>query len=125
MKSEIMANIIYYIHFSLVIFVLIGFAILPAKWLVYYIILGLIIMLDWNDFDGMCILTKVEHYFRTGEWVLNPEDERPEFFRPILRKIIGIDISRNMANKISNFVFLMVILIGFIRYNWYCMNNKK
>jgi hypothetical protein len=124
MKSEILANIIFYIHFSLVFFVLVGFAFLPAKWLVYYIILALIIMLDWNDLDGMCILTKVEHYFRTGEWV-SKQDGAPEFFRPFIRRVFGINMERDNAEKLSNFVFLGVILIGFIRYVRYCNGIKK
>ena len=132
MKSELFADIIYYIHLFLVLFILVGFIILPSKWLIYYIILGLLILIDWNDLDGMCILTKVEHYFRTGEWVALSSDQEgaPEFFRPFLKRILGIEMERRKAKKLNNFVFLSLILIAFIRYVFYCNNinrnnNKK
>jgi hypothetical protein len=126
MKSNLLADITYYIHLFLVLFILVGFLILPSKWLIFYIILGLLILLDWNDLDGMCILTKVEHYFRTGKWVSMSSDEEdaPEFFRPFIRRFFGIEMERRNAKKLNNFIFLSLILIAFIRYVIYC-NNKK
>jgi hypothetical protein len=129
MKSILFAEIVRYIHGFLIIFIMIGFVILPCKYLQYYILLIIIVILDWNDFDGMCILTKIENYFRIGNWVSKPaiEEGAPEFFRPFMKKLfnINIDISRETAVRANNFIFITCLLIGFIRYNWYCMNNKK
>jgi hypothetical protein len=122
MKSNLLADITYYIHLLLVLFILVGFIILPSGWLVYYIILGLLILIDWNDLDGMCILTKVEHYFRTGEWIALSSDQEnaPEFFRPFIRRFLGVEMERRSAKKLNNFVFLTLILIAFIRYVIFC-----
>lgn len=72
--------------------------------------------MDWNDFDGMCILTKIEHYFRTGEWTSkSPLEGGPEFFRPILLRF-GFNVTRSDADRLNNFIFLMFLGITFMRY---------
>jgi hypothetical protein len=117
MKSELLANIIYYFHLSIIIFIFLGNIILPIKYLKYLIILIIIIMLDWNDTDGMCILTKLEYYYRTGIWSSQPaiEEDAPEFFRPFIEKITGIKLSRIAASRLNNFIFLVILLIAILR----------
>jgi len=117
MKSRILGDIIYYIHLLLLLFVFIGNFILPIKYLPYFAIMIIIVMLDWNDFDNMCILTKLEHYARTGQWISIPstEENAPEFFRPIIKKLTGINMTRKTASNLNNFLFLLVLLITLIR----------
>jgi hypothetical protein len=117
MKNEFLANIMYYIHLSIIIFIFLGNIILPIKYLKYLIILIIIIMLDWNDMDGMCILTKLEHYFRTGIWSSQPAylENAPEFFRPFIQKITGLKLSRISASRLNNFIFLVILLIAIVR----------
>ncbi len=117
MKSELLANIIYYIHLFIIIFIFLGNIILPLKYLKYLVILIILIMLDWNDTDGMCILTKLEYYFRTGVWSSQPamQENAPEFFRPLIQKITGLQISRTGASRLNNFIFLLILLIAVVR----------
>jgi len=117
MQSELLANFVYYLHLSIIIFIFLANLILPFKYLPYLVLLIIIIMLDWNDFDGMCILTKLEYYFRTGKWSQQPatEENAPEFFRPLIKKITGVNISRKAASRLNNFLFLVILLITLIR----------
>ena len=117
MKSEILANILYYIHNSLIIFIFIGNFIIKVTYLPYFTILIVLIMLDWNDIDGMCTLTTLEYYFRNGVWSSQPavEENAPEFFRPFIKKITGIELSRLSADRLNNFIFLFILLISLVR----------
>ena len=117
MKSNLLANLVYFLHLSIIIFVFLGNLILTVKYLPYLALLIIIIFLDWNDLDGMCILTKLEHYFRTGQWISQPATEEggPEFFRPLIIKITGIDISRKAASRLNNFLFMIILLITLVR----------
>ncbi len=117
MKSDLLANFIYYIHLSIIIFIFLGNIILPFKYLKYLVLLIIIIMLDWNDTDGMCILTKLEYYFRTGIWSskIATEDGGPEFFRPLIQKLTNLEISRKAASRLNNFLFLVILLISVVR----------
>ena len=114
-----LANIVRSIHILIVVFVFIGPFILPHKLLPYFLLFILLIFLDWNDFDGMCILTKIEHYLIYGVWDnKSPTEGGPEFFRPILQ-YLGFNLTRTEADRLNNFLFLISWGIAFIRYVWF------
>ena len=117
--NTIIADIIYYIHYTLVLYVLTGWFITPLKYLKYYILLIIFIFLDWNDSDGQCILTRLENYFRYGVWKQkSPIEGGPEFFRPLLDTIFGYKISRIQADRLNNFIFMLCLLAAFIKLNF-------
>ena len=117
MISEIDANIIKYIHYLLILYVLTGYLYTPVSYLKYYLIFIILIFLDWNDLDGQCTLTGIEHYFRHGEWDLRPaeKEEAPEFFRPNINKIFKINLNREEASRLNYFLFMISFLIGFLK----------
>ncbi len=125
-----MANTIFYIHMAIMIYILFGAFIIPSKYLHYYIILIILVFLDWNDIDGMCTFTKLEYYFRYGIWITRKEEaqelEEPiEFFRPLLHTIFGIEdenhhLTPQMSSRINYFLFAFLLLIAFIRFLRYC-----
>lgn len=116
MKSLILANIVRYIHYSLIAFILLGNLFIPKRYLKYYIVLIAVVILDWNDIDGMCILTKLEHYFRTNEWASkSPIEGGPEFFRPLLQSLTGIHMTNIEADRLNTFMFVLVMLIAILR----------
>jgi hypothetical protein len=77
-------------------------------------------MLDWNDFDGMCILTKLEHYARTGQWVAKSaiQIDAPEFFRPFIYSLTGYKMTREGADRLNNFSFLLILLLTILRIQY-------
>jgi len=115
------ANTIHYFHYILVIYILIGYIITPIKYLKYYIYLIIIIFLNWNDIDGQCILTRLEYYFRTDKWNQEPaiKENAPEFFRPIINKLFNINLNRSESDRLNNFIFMLCLLFGFIRYDYF------
>lgn len=113
---KLIADLIRYIHIAMILFVFIGHSILPIKYLKYYLIFVIFIFLDWNDYDGMCILTKLEHYFRYNEWINKaPIEGGPEFFRPIFNKLFNINLTNVEADRLNNFLFIVCWTIGYIR----------
>jgi hypothetical protein len=119
--SLFFADIVHYFHVGLIIFILFSVFFLPSNHLPFTIILIILTMMDWNDFDGMCILTKIEHYFRTGKWEsLSSVDGGPEFFRPLVNNTFSLKLTRIQAERLNNFLFLSSLLYGFIRYMYYC-----
>ncbi len=124
MKSILIANIIYLIHIILLLFVLFGNFILANKYLPILIICLIFVILNWHGLFGSCILTKLEYYFRNGIWTeLTAEQEGgPEFFRPLIKKIFRIDISRTNADILNHILFILIILISLIKYLFWKYN---
>ena len=117
MINEFVANIIQYIHYILVVYILTGYLYTPGSYIKYYLFLIIIIFLDWNDFDGQCTITGLEHYFRYGKWDGRPAEQEnaPEFFRPTINKIFGINLNREEASRLNYFLFMTSFLFGFIK----------
>jgi hypothetical protein len=112
----VLADIIRTIHYLMFVYILFGPFILSRKYLAYYLFFVLFVFLDWNDFDGMCILTKLEYYFRYGTWKNeSPIEGGPEFFRPFVNSL-GFNLSRTEADRLNNFIFLIFWGIALIRY---------
>lgn len=119
---DIYSTLVNLSHTSLIILVLSGWAILPKWTLIYQLFIVPLIILDWNDFDGQCILTRLEHYLRTGTWQQAPanEEDAPEFFRPLLEWITGRDFTRTQASRINYSLFTIawiMTMIMYIRHN--------
>jgi hypothetical protein len=114
----ILADIVRLIHYAL-FFVVAAGPFLPMKYIPYYLVFVWLIFLDWNDFDGVCSLTRVEHYLRTGEWSsVSPMEGGPEFFRPIANRL-GFDLTRTEADRLNNFIFLMFWGAALMRFIWF------
>ncbi len=115
------ADLVRLIHYALLPVVASG-PFLPRKYVPYYLIFVWLIFLDWNDFDGVCTLTRIEHWLRTGIWASkSPIEGGPEFFRPILLRL-GFSLDRYEAERLNNFIFLMFWGITFIKYVWITEN---
>lgn len=117
MINQNIADFIKLIHISLIGYILIGHYITPIQYIKYYLLLLIFIFLDWNDYDGQCILTKLEHYFRTNSWDQLPptEENAPEFFRPMIQNIFKLKLTRLQADRLNNFIFMICFLLGFYR----------
>ena len=110
------ADLIHYLHILLVLYIIIGWFITPIKYIHLYLLLIIFVILDWNDFDGQCILTRLEHYYRhTNTKTDIKKNERPEFFRPFIKKWFNINLNLEESRRINYFVFMFVFLLGFLR----------
>jgi hypothetical protein len=111
------ADIIHLIHYVVVLSILLAFAIPAGEWMKYHIIFICLLMLDWNDMDNQCALTALEAKLR-GTWKPGGSaegDDRPAFWQPFLRKI-GVDVSRARADRLNYFLFVLSLLVCFLRY---------
>ena len=117
MRTYYIMNLIWIIHFVILIFILFGWGILPSYTLKYQMLIVPLIFLDWNDYDGQCFLTRLEHYFKTGQWKQKTfEEGGPEFFRPILEFITKRKFDRISASRINYFLFIISWLITYYKF---------
>jgi len=110
-------SLVYFFHFLLLIVLVFGWAIFPDYTLKYQMLIIPLTFLDWNDWDGQCIFTRIEHYFKTGQWEQKSFGEGgPEFFRPILEKITGLKFNRVSASRINYSLFIISWLITYYKF---------
>jgi len=116
MKNIFLANIIYLVHLAAILFISLGFIFVPLQYLKYHIIITIVTMLMWY-LGGNCYLTTLEYKLRTGK-INNKsaEDGGPEFFRPFIKKYFCLELNKIEANKLNHILFLIALLLSFIRY---------
>lgn len=125
-----LANVIYLIHVFLILLIVSSVFFTSGEWLKYIIVLIPIVMLDWKDSDKQCSLTSLEAKIR-GTWTPGNSNDKdaPEFFRPLLNKILkpfGQEIkSRKTAGQINNILFLSILLYNIVRYIRFNKNSIK
>lgn len=126
----IIADTIHYLHIVLVFYVLTGWIITPIRKIHYYILFVIFVLLDWNDLDGECLLTRLEHYFREKarnesssngngnddeKLTISTETGDPEFFRPLMNRMFNTNLTSQEASRLNYFTFISAILLAFLR----------
>ena len=114
--NGIIADALNYLHIAFVLYIIVGWYFIPVKYIHFYLFIIIFIILDQNDFDGLCTLTKIEDYFRNKNSVKERiKQHDPEFFRPIVKKLFNINMTNVHSTKINNFLLMLVFLFGFLR----------
>ena len=114
--NGIVADALNYLHIAFVLYVIVGWYFTPVKYIHLYLLIIIFIFLDWNDFDGLCILTKIEAYFRNKDSEKEEKEQsHAEFFRPLIKKLFNINMTHNDSTKLNYFIFMLVFLFGFLR----------
>jgi hypothetical protein len=112
-----LSTIIWLIHLILLIIILFGWLILPSWSLKYQLAIVPLVFLDWYDMDGQCILTRLEHYIKTGEWEQEPAEEGgPNFFQPLIEKLFNIRMTRKEASYLNHLLFIISWLITYFLF---------
>ena len=98
------------------IYIGIGWYVTPIKYIHFYLFFIIFLIFDWNYFDGLCMLTKFEDYFRNKNSIKQQKkQDQPEFFRPIFKKIFNVSVTREQSKRITYCILMVVLLFGFLR----------
>ena len=104
-----MKNIIIYIlefvHLLLAIFLMTGGYIIPNKYIPLYLLCTPYLVIDWNDTDGSCWITKLRNMIKYKSIYPKVENEIENNFLNSLVRKLGITI------KSKTFTFILYILI--------------
>ena len=103
--EKIIIGIIELFHLLLALFLIIGGYIIPKKYIPIYLLCAPYLVIDWNDTDGSCWLTKLRNMVKYKSLDPKIENEMEDnFLNSYIRKI-GIII------KNKTFTFILYILI--------------
>lgn len=104
--------------------ILLTFVYKSGSWLKYNLLVIPLILMDWYDYDDQCSLTSLEAKLR-GTWTpgsAESDQEAPAFFQPLLNKLLkpfGLTVDRQFAGKINIYLFLIALMVSYIRYMRY------
>ena len=109
-----MLNLLESIHLLISFCVLLGGYFIPSQYIPVYLLSLPYIIIDWNDNDGLCWLTKLNNMikYRTLNPVTQDENEN-NFIKDTLEKI-GIIVE---VKKLTFILYLLIILSWLYAYS--------
>ena len=111
--KDLLTTFIDFLHIVIALFLATGGYLLPTKYLPIFILCLPYLVIDWNDKDGLCWITKLNNMIKYE--TLHPKtSENEEYFLNGLLQSQGIIIS----NKAFDFI-LYVIFITSWTYAYY------
>ena len=108
------------IHLLILLLVSIGGYIIPKNYVGIYLLILPFIILDWNDKDGLCFVTRLQNMVSYKSFNPKVKDKVEENFTyGLLSKFINIDISE----KTFNFLLYVIIILSWFA-GYYRLVNK-
>ena len=119
--KELLTTFIDFLHIVIALFLATGGYLLPTKYLPIFILCLPYLVIDWNDKDGLCWVTKLTNMIKYRD--INPEvedDTENSFTRKVLKKL-GITVN----DKTLTFLLYIIFTTSwFYAYNR-LMNKYK
>ena len=103
--EKIIIGIIELFHLLLALFLMIGGYIIPKQYIPIYLLCTPYLVIDWNDTDGICWLTKLRNMIKYKSLDPKIKDKIEDHFLNSLDRKMGIII------KDKTFTFILYILI--------------
>ena len=103
--EKIIIGIIELFHLLLALFLMIGGYIIPKQYIPIYLLCTPYLVIDWNDTDGICWLTKLRNMIKYKSLDPKIKDKIEDHFLNSLVRKMGIII------KIKTFTFILYILL--------------
>ena len=113
--KDVLIGIIELSHLLLVIVLLVGGYLVPSKYIAFYLLFFPLIVIDWNDGDGVCWITKLRNIIKYESMNTVVDDEiENSFVNSMIRKL-GIIIEPDRVTSILYVFFCLGWLYGFFR----------
>ena len=94
------------VHLLIAIFLMVGGYILPKKYIPIFLLCTPYLVIDWNDTDGSCWLTKLRNMIQYGSLDPEVDDEMEnEFLNNIMRK-------NNIIIKTNGYIQLIIYILN-------------
>ena len=124
-----MKNIIIYIlefvHLLLAIFLMTGGYIIPNKYIPLYLLCTPYLVIDWNDTDGSCWITKLRNMIKYKSIYPKIENELENNFLNSLVRKLGITIKSKTFTTLYDFLIQCINLHSIILILFYIDDNMS
>src|SRR6202007_1477440 len=91
-KRDLLGNVCYYLHFAVMIYILIGWAIPYAPSLVFYMVFLPSVPIQWQFNKKSCVLNNLESYWRYGTWRAAQNAEEGAWLMTVIKNVTGIQL---------------------------------
>lgn len=106
-KRDALGQFCFALHFAIMIFIAVGWAIPQSAVLVLYLVFLPVVVVQWQFNKNSCVLNNMESLLRTGRWRDPGNAEEGAWLAGVVRSVLRLDIK---AVQLDAFVYVVLVL---------------
>jgi hypothetical protein len=105
---DLIGTVCFYLHFVVMIYIVVGWAVPDRSALVFYAIFLPAIAIQWRFNRNSCLLNNLESFLRTGAWRSTANPEEGAWLGTLARNMLGIEPT---PLQVEIFTYAMMTLL--------------
>lgn len=118
-ERDALGNVCFYLHFAVMIYIVLGWAIPYRPLLLFYIAFLPAVALQWQFNKNSCVLNNFESLVRTGQWRDPHNKEEGAWLLTLARNVTGIAFQPWQIDAFTYLVLVMLWAAGLSHLFWW------
>jgi hypothetical protein len=111
-KRDLLGNFCFYLHFAVMIFVVLGWLIPWRPVLIFYLVLLPAMVAQWRFNKNSCVLNNTESWLRTGQWRDLHNVEEGAWLKTLAENTLGLKLVHWQVDAFTYTVMALLWLLG-------------
>lgn len=112
-KRDLLGHFCFYLHFAVMIFIVLGWLVPWKPVLIFYLVFVPGVFLQWQVNKDTCILNNAENWLRTGKW--RDRENNPEegaWLLTLARNLTGFAFTARQIDFLNYSVLVLIWLLA-------------
>jgi hypothetical protein len=111
-KRDLLGNFCFYLHFAVMIFVVLGWLVPWTPVLIFYLVLLPSMVAQWRFNKNSCVLNNTETWLRTGQWRDSRNVEEGAWLKTLAENVFGWKLVHWQVDAFTYSVVAILWLLG-------------
>jgi hypothetical protein len=111
-KRDFLGNVCFYLHFAVMIFVVLGWLVPWRPVLLFYLVLLPAMVAQWRFNKNSCVLNNTESFLRTGRWRDIRNVEEGAWLKTLAESVFGWKLVHWQVDAFTYVIMAALWLLG-------------
>ncbi len=111
-KRDLLGNFCFYLHFVVMIFVVLGWLVPWTPVLIFYLVLLPSMVAQWRFNKNSCVLNNTETWLRTGQWRDSRNVEEGAWLKTLAENVFGWKLVHWQVDAFTYSIVAILWLLG-------------
>ena len=111
-KRDLLGNFCFYLHFAVMIFVVLGWLVPWTPVLIFYLVLLPSMAAQWRFNKNSCVLNNTETWLRTGQWRDSRNVEEGAWLKTLAENVFGWKLVHWQVDAFTYSIVAILWLLG-------------